>query len=345
VRIVPGEDEVAVRFHGSEQSLYVSNNPSVQHRDSRCVFDHDVCSFALVRAFFAYRVTCTSGHSEVKEAAQDEMVRFSKGEVVDVSMPHFEDVNLQLWLAQERAEPGSFAVPADIVAGGTRLAIRVESLDAQILEQRDLTFGKRMQSILIWRIAKVHKRLTRLMELVGVKALTVAGFTWAQKARSFGELGRMLAEFRSATLPASLQRAGSEFFADFVPGTRKRRQTVGGVQSAAAGQRRVASVKKRFMDPFQIAEVLDLSMAKATVLDPLESLATKVFSQERQKDLPPNFLERWNGILEHLTATVAMWQEAFEQLDFECSHGEGPASIEEAQLYQIDLGHSWDFAT
>ena len=56
---------------------------------------------------------------------------------------------------------------------------------------------------------EVHKRLTRLMELVGVKALTVAGFTWAQKARSFGELGRMLAEFRSATLPASLQRAGS----------------------------------------------------------------------------------------------------------------------------------------
>ena len=25
-----------------ESSLYVSNNPSVQHRDSRCVFDHDV---------------------------------------------------------------------------------------------------------------------------------------------------------------------------------------------------------------------------------------------------------------------------------------------------------------
>ena len=43
-------------------------------------------------------------------------------------------------------------------------------------------------------------------------------------------------------------------------------------------------MKKRFMDPLQIAEVLDLSMAKATVLDPLESLATKVFSQERQKD-------------------------------------------------------------
>ena len=60
-------------------------------------------------------------------------------------------------MAQEREEPGSFAVPALLRAGAAEVRIRVESLDAQILEQRDLTFGKRMQSILIWRIAKAPK--------------------------------------------------------------------------------------------------------------------------------------------------------------------------------------------
>ena len=33
----------------------------------------------------------------------------------------------------------------------------MESIEALIHEQRDLSFGRRMQSVLIWRIAKVRR--------------------------------------------------------------------------------------------------------------------------------------------------------------------------------------------
>ena len=45
----------------------------------------------------------------------------------------------------------------------TRAKILCESLDALILEQRDLTFGKRAQHLVIWRVAKSPKRLRRLV--------------------------------------------------------------------------------------------------------------------------------------------------------------------------------------
>ena len=62
---------------------------------------------------------------------------------------------------------------------------QVESVDALILEQRDLTFGKRASTLAIWRTAKAHKRLRRLIELCGVKCLTLEPFSWAQKEAAF----------------------------------------------------------------------------------------------------------------------------------------------------------------
>ena len=47
----------------------------------------------------------------------EEMVRFSKGEVVDVSLPLRDDVNLRLWSAQEQEKPGSFSVRRERAAG------------------------------------------------------------------------------------------------------------------------------------------------------------------------------------------------------------------------------------
>ena len=107
--------------------------------------------------------------------------RLLKGEGVDVSLPTRRDVNLQMWCTGEAAEPGSFVSYLQIVVATIRLwppykssngvlpvlqvkqailrggsaveglvvevPLLVESIDALILEQRDLTFGKRAQTL------------------------------------------------------------------------------------------------------------------------------------------------------------------------------------------------------
>ena len=111
--------------------------------------------------------------------------RLLKGEGVDVSLPTRRDVNLQMWCQGEAAEPGSFVRKATLRGGSDRtrnkatqqeqdkanadaaaanagaedkekdeededeaeVSLLVESIDALILEQRDLTFGKRAQTL------------------------------------------------------------------------------------------------------------------------------------------------------------------------------------------------------
>lgn len=110
--------------------------------------------------------------------------RLLKGEGVDVSLPTRRDINLQMWCNGEAAESGSFVsylqivvttirlwplykssngvlpvlqVKQAILRGGSaveglavapvEVPLLVESIDALILEQRDLTFGKRAQTL------------------------------------------------------------------------------------------------------------------------------------------------------------------------------------------------------
>ena len=121
--------------------------------------------------------------------------RLLKGEGVDVSLPTREDVNLQLWCEGEAAAPGSFIRAATLRCHDDAVPLLVESINALILEQRDLTFGKRASTLAIWRTAKAHKRLRRLVELCGVKTLTLEAFSWQQKADAFRHIVATLQDF------------------------------------------------------------------------------------------------------------------------------------------------------
>ena len=127
----------------------------------------------------------------------------------------------------------SFMRPCSLRSGQRLTRLNCESLNALILEQRDLTFGKRMKSLEVWRIAKASKRLGRLAELCGVKCLYLPGdypassnvhhtvvphnpndqsnhslspysdapgYSWEQKSTAFNELGAYLAQFAQAQL-------------------------------------------------------------------------------------------------------------------------------------------------
>lgn len=109
----------------------------------------------------------------------DPPFRLLKGEGVDISIPGRMDVNLQLWCEGERGQRleealagqsdveaytkgtvpedptrdvaeavrtrPTFTRPMTLMAGGREVRLHCEAIDALILEQRDLTFGKRMQ--------------------------------------------------------------------------------------------------------------------------------------------------------------------------------------------------------
>eukprot|EP00931_Biecheleriopsis_adriatica_P115105 TRINITY_DN90942_c0_g1_i1.p1 TRINITY_DN90942_c0_g1~~TRINITY_DN90942_c0_g1_i1.p1 ORF type:complete len:136 (+),score=21.12 TRINITY_DN90942_c0_g1_i1:120-527(+) len=107
----------------------------------------------------------------------------SRGEVVDISIPKKKDVNLGLLWEGERSMPGSCMRMASLEAGGCIAEVQVDTLDSLLLELRDLTFGRRhaVEDFYVWRIPKVTKRITRLAEVMGLKALTLKGLTWSQK--------------------------------------------------------------------------------------------------------------------------------------------------------------------
>lgn len=101
----------------------------MEHRDARCVLEHETCSFALVRTMIGYRVSsphlaaalrciddendlstssqwlgCPAGVAEAADqqpGGRQRNSRLLKGEGVDVSLPTRRDVNLQLWCEQE----------------------------------------------------------------------------------------------------------------------------------------------------------------------------------------------------------------------------------------------------
>ena len=55
----------------------------------------------------------------------------------------------------------------------------------------------------IWRAAKVHKRLRRLVELCGIKCLTLPQFDWDAKRQAFAYLGAVLKDFATNRLTAA----------------------------------------------------------------------------------------------------------------------------------------------
>ena len=55
----------------------------------------------------------------------------------------------------------------------------------------------------IWRAAKVHKRLRRLVELCGIKCLTLPQYDWDAKRQAFAYLGAVLKDFATNRLSAA----------------------------------------------------------------------------------------------------------------------------------------------
>lgn len=86
----------------------------------------------------------------------------------------------------------------------------------------------------IWRAAKVHKRLRRLVELCGIKCLTLPQFDWDAKRQAFAYLGAVLKDFATNRLTAAAAvsasssedsgREGNEKAAD-VSSPKRRRKT------------------------------------------------------------------------------------------------------------------------
>lgn len=73
-----------------------------------------------------------------------------KGELVDISIPFFEDHSLDaVW-----SDVNLFVEPSRLTAARPRLAVTldIESVDALLREQSDLTFGPRMQQMEVWQV-------------------------------------------------------------------------------------------------------------------------------------------------------------------------------------------------
>ena len=187
---------------GRPRRIYVSHNPDIEHRDSRCISTEERCHFSLVRALIGYHVDCDAPNAGHK-------VSMSKGELIDVSIPKLNDINLQQWASKsDDGEDSNFFFraatlsaadddqgPASSAVGAQRamsIQIALETLDAQLSEQRDLTFGRRMQSVEVWKVAKSVKRLSRLVELLGIKSATLPGVSWTEKTVAWNALAKYL---------------------------------------------------------------------------------------------------------------------------------------------------------
>jgi hypothetical protein len=213
-----------------------------------------------------------------------------------------------------------------------------------ILEQRDLSFGRRMQSVLIWRIGKVTKRLGRLLELCGIKALSLPQFSWARKAKAFVELAKRLERFSSVTLPRLFEGAAEEAATDATPPAKRRRTSAvpaGASPSEDVADRRHAWTELKRDAGVEVDEVLEGAWVNAMLLKSLDDLALKVFSDVKKRDLPANFVEKWREILAPMIQTSKDFAVAYDQLHAFHSLGAAPAYYAEESFYMLDFAESW----
>ena len=372
-----------LRPHGDSLQLFVSNNEGVEHRDARCVLPEETCSFALVRAMIGYRVRSPGLATALAAVADDATAedatcpgpgqagrspdsRLLKGEGVDVSLPTRRDVNLQLWCAGEADEQGTFVKEARLSGGGESVPLLVESVDALILEQRDLTFGKRAQTLAIWRASKVHKRLRRLVELCGVKLLTLPQFSWEEKRTAFGYLVRVLEDyaahrFKPPEAPAAkaVARTRSEGSGPSAkpaaPAGKRRRHSSRAADEAgsAAAVAPTGSKRRRKSDSATRATrdtqpgdavaraVCDAALLTDALIMPLRHSALKVFDLGPTTSLPADFASKWAETLRPLQDLAACFERALGRMARLEEAGRCPAFVPPEELYSYELGDAW----
>lgn len=183
---------IELSCYGPPSKLFVSSSPHVEFRDVRCTADTDRCKFGLVRLFLGFRLDfMLPGSSRVAER------RYSRGEIFDVSIPKQDDVSLMIMCEHEKQNPGSTMTWATLSSSELAVRLHVMTLDALIDENYDLTFGRgnSMDDPCIWRIPKVQKRLVRLMELLGIKLLTLEGHSWSAKSKACASLASTMEDF------------------------------------------------------------------------------------------------------------------------------------------------------
>lgn len=358
------EEEVELTFAGESRRAYVSDNALIEHRDARCITEEDVCRFSLTRLLCGFKITATTKGAkralDIIRGEEGEVL--CKGEGVDVSIPHRNDVNLALWCQSDRDEPGSFARIADLQkSDGSAYSLLCESLDALILEQRDLTFGKRAHNLLIWRVAKADKRLKRLVELLGINLFAAETADWTLKFRALSLLFYRLDHFAERT------------FATDDDADRKktrRRLTLGPIDNRNDDARRSAKKKKtrnstgkaresegasnfdiralpestvaaarsagllRHCDLQSCLQLLDKSLVSTALLLPLDHLALRVFAadDEGEPNAQTSFTDNWKVILEPLVHLVELFRDAAQALAT-LPAGQQPLTIDEADLY------------
>lgn len=373
------QSEVELTFVGEPKRAYISDNEIVEHRDARCITEDDVCAFSLVRLLCGFSVApatsaATSalkelgiGDSSPKSSILTELGQqqriLSKGEGIDVSFPLQHDVNLALWCQAERLLPCSFVHEATIVNQDLPYRLSCESLDALILEQRDLTFGKRSHNLLIWRVAKAIKRLRRLIELLGIKLFASSDATWHLKSRGLDLIQKRLANFVSH----SLHRRKKESHTPIAYRSRTKRRTfsVAGNSlsdrfmqtalseapnsSSKAEEKKSNNHCKSTSVPVSMvtaARDLDFStseleacsrlfhttLVSAALLLPLEHLALRVFADDSA--LPGDFSAKWAAVLEPLIDLVVVFRDTAKAF----------ASMPQSEMLDIRETHLYTWA-
>lgn len=351
------DDGVELVFADDEpRPAYVSHNHKVEHRDARCVTDDDVCAFSLVRLLVGFAATPTTPDArvalrELSHVDADHVL--VKGEGVDVSFPLSHDVNLGLWVDDDK-----FVTSATL----DNVHLYCESLDALILEQRDLTFGKRAQHVLIWRVAKAAKRLRRLVELLGIKLLASNASSWQLKAIALSLLHVRLENFANAldqrhehhatTTPHKNKPPRRSFGVEEVKvaadlsDAPKTSGKLNSSQHATTAQAHtthdvpaatLAAAARLGLSRLQAAscrDVFDAALVTEALLLPLDHLALRVFADKSTGHLPPTFATQWRATLEPLIDLVALFSDAAHAI----------AALPDASAVRIseDLLYHWD---
>jgi len=242
---------VELEYRGSERRLFVSTNFHVSFRDPACLVGEQV-SFSLVRVLMPFRVQLPRlSHTEPEVGEDGIFLGMSRAETIDISVPKRLDIHRVK--AVKTGQP-SFCKPGRIVCEGvTACCVHVESLNSLLWEQRNLTFGPRMHELSIWRVNKSSKRLVRLIEMLGIKAMTSDTFGWREKAEAFFELAKQLANFHSKVLTPTLRAKrclqialdASRATAAAKSGAPKRRWSSGVIKSTRASVLPVGSQVRR----------------------------------------------------------------------------------------------------
>jgi len=426
------QGQVLLEYTGPDRCLFVSYNSGVAFHNQGV--DN---LFTLIRVFLPFRLRLPDMPPKLLEELEEETqdgppLSWSRGEIIDISVPSFRDGQRKLFLEREEGCPTAFAHPAAFVCEGEEWCkIHVESLDSLLLEQRDLTFGPKMQQLLIWRVGKVSKRLGRLVDLLGIKAIVKENCDWSKKADSFEELAERLVKFAQQELRPSLEasrgvkRRASELmsptsvpkrrrssvvpdsspsglFSSVFTGARsvfrcmtgtpwkyRRRSSIHSMRRSSVhslhrgsdanliGRRRrwrlafAKQCRARLLRPLSLVNVASIlgSPTPATgraktvsdfsgcgrpsmsttdalfdavgvqrlLLDPLEQLTLKVFSQTVRDTLPKDFVGRWNEMLGPLARRARLFAVAFRDL---AERGMNPPG--EEALYRFEFGGSWN---